>query len=128
MLHGQFMVEVLIFHPEGIDTAHEQNSYRSLSQPVIEFFPSSLFLLPSSLFLAVRQSKDDEKECQQIIGDIIGGMILCDVEQRQFRPEYIGQVDLVVDVSVANQRYGSDTQDGYHTTDDCLGATGRQPP
>ena len=55
-------------------------------------------------------------------------MLLGDVEERQLCPEDVGQINLVVDVAVANQRYGNNAQDGYHAVDGSFCTACRQPP
>ena len=98
-----------------------------MAHPVIDFLPSSLFPLTSyifhltsSIFHPVRHGQDHEEEGQQIVGDIIGIVALCDIVQRQLCPQDIRQVGLVIDVTVAEQRDGHHTQDGHHTADDGL--------
>ena len=76
MLHGEFAMEVLVLHPEVVDTTYKQNGYNYLTSQVVELLHRFTTLAIST----IRDSQDDKEQCQQIIRYIIGGMLLSNIE------------------------------------------------
>ena len=55
-------------------------------------------------------------------------MILRNIVQGEFCPKNISQVNLIIDIAIAEQGYGNETQHSHNALDDCLYARRRQAP
>ena len=108
MLHGEFLVEVVILIPETLYAIDERSQQHHLADAPLQ---GTLDL--SLALAAIEQGEDDERTHQYIIWYVVGTVLLVDDKERQPTPHDVDNVGLIEHVVVIEQREESDAQQGY---------------
>ena len=105
VLHGQFAMEVLVLEPEVEHAESHGGQHDGLHNDGLQRLGRGLH---------GNQGQHDEEQCQQIIRNVIGMILVCDVEKGKTGVIDVRQVRLIVDKAVTEQRHGNGTQERHH--------------